>query len=226
MVWCGSTEVYMKAEAAHATLASFEKAHARQRSGDCTEHGLCLCRPLQEGIPFANGAPNLTVDVPALTQLAQEKGVPICGKDFKTGQTLMKTILAPGPEVANAGIEWMVFDQHPGQPRRRGAGRSGIVQDQGRKQAVRAGSDPSAGALSGPLQGFHPQGADPLLSAAWRQQRRLGQHRHLSDGWAIPCRSRSISSAATAFWPRRSFWTWCCSSIWPSAAACAAFRNG
>jgi myo-inositol-1-phosphate synthase len=59
---------------------------------------------LSKGIPFANGAPNLTVDIPALTQLAQEKGVPICGKDFKTGQTLMKTILAPGLKSRMLGL--------------------------------------------------------------------------------------------------------------------------
>ena len=69
-------------------------------------------------IPFANGAPNLTVDVPALNQLAQEKGVPICGKDFKTGQTLMKTILAPGLKSRMLGLEWLVFDEYPWKSRR------------------------------------------------------------------------------------------------------------
>jgi len=59
---------------------------------------------ISKGIPFANGAPNLTVDIPALTQFAQEKGVPICGKDFKTGQTLMKTILAPGLKSRMLGL--------------------------------------------------------------------------------------------------------------------------
>src|SRR5437867_1993387 len=95
MVWCGSTEVYMKAEAAHATLGAFEKA-LRENDPCIAPSMVYAYAALCKRIPFANGAPNLTVDVPALTQLAQDKGVPICGKDFKTGQTLMKTILAPG----------------------------------------------------------------------------------------------------------------------------------
>src|SRR5678816_1822371 len=91
MIWCGSTEVYMKTEAAHSSIAAFEKA-LRENDPAIAPSMIYAYAALCKRIPFANGAPNLTVDVPALTQLAQEKGVPICGKDFKTGQTLMKTI--------------------------------------------------------------------------------------------------------------------------------------
>jgi myo-inositol-1-phosphate synthase len=103
MVWCGSTEIFLKPEAAHATIASFEKA-MRENDHAIAPSMVYAYAALKKGIPFANGAPNLTVDIPALTQLAQEKGLPICGKDFKTGQTLMKTILAPGLKSRMLGL--------------------------------------------------------------------------------------------------------------------------
>ncbi len=103
MVWCGSTEVYLKASEAHASLAAFEKALC-DNDPAITPSMVYAYAALSMKIPFANGAPNLTVDVPALTQLAQDKGVPICGKDFKTGQTLMKTILAPGLKSRMLGL--------------------------------------------------------------------------------------------------------------------------
>src|SRR6185295_12272630 len=103
MVWCGSTEIYMKPEATHATLPAFEQA-LRDNDPSIPPSMVYAYAALCKRIPFANGAPNLTVDVPALTQLAQEKAVPICGKDFKTGQTLMKSILAPGLKARMLGL--------------------------------------------------------------------------------------------------------------------------
>jgi myo-inositol-1-phosphate synthase len=103
MVWCGSTEVYMKPGAAHASLATFEKA-LRANDPTISPSMVYAYAALCKRVPFANGAPNLTVDIPALTQLAQEKGVPICGKDFKTGQTLLKTIVAPGLKARMLGM--------------------------------------------------------------------------------------------------------------------------
>jgi myo-inositol-1-phosphate synthase len=103
MVWCGSTEIFLKPEAVHATIASFEKG-MRENDHAIAPSMVYAYAALKKGIPFANGAPNLTVDVPALIQLAQEKGIPICGKDFKTGQTLMKTILAPGLKSRMLGL--------------------------------------------------------------------------------------------------------------------------
>jgi myo-inositol-1-phosphate synthase len=103
MVWCGSTEIFLKPEPVHETLASFEKA-MRDNDPAIAPSMVYAYAALSKGIPFANGAPNLTVDIPALTQLAQDKGVPICGKDFKTGQTLMKTILAPGLKSRMLGL--------------------------------------------------------------------------------------------------------------------------
>src|SRR5215467_10048135 len=103
MVWCGSTEAYLKPEAVHGSIDTFEKG-LRDNDPSISPSMVYAYAALCKRIPFANGAPNLTVDIPALTQLAQEKGVPICGKDFKTGQTLLKTILAPGLKSRMLGL--------------------------------------------------------------------------------------------------------------------------
>jgi myo-inositol-1-phosphate synthase len=103
MIWCGSTEVYMQPGPAHETLESFEKA-LRDSDPSIAPSMVYAYAALSRGIPFANGAPNLTVDVPALVQLANDKSAPICGKDFKTGQTLLKTIIAPGLKSRMLGL--------------------------------------------------------------------------------------------------------------------------
>ena len=94
MVWCASTEVFITPGPAHQSLASFEKA-MEQNDPAIAPSMLYAWAALMEGVPFANGAPNLTVDIAALERLAEEKHLPIGGKDFKTGQTMMKTVLAP-----------------------------------------------------------------------------------------------------------------------------------
>ncbi len=103
MVWCASTEVFMKPESVHADVASFEKA-MKENHPAIAPSMLYAYAALSEGVPFANGAPNLTVDIPALMQFAQSRHLPIGGKDFKTGQTLMKTILSPGFKARMIGV--------------------------------------------------------------------------------------------------------------------------
>lgn len=103
MIWCASTERYGRPTNVHASLAAFE-AGLQADDPDIAPSMLYAYAALQMGIPFANGAPNLTVDVPALVELASARRVPICGKDFKTGQTLMKTILAPGLKARMLGL--------------------------------------------------------------------------------------------------------------------------
>ncbi|MFL6229029.1 MAG: inositol-3-phosphate synthase, partial [Pyrinomonadaceae bacterium] len=103
MVWAASTEIFMKQHAVHKTLDSFEKA-MRENHKAIAPSMIYAYAALKSGVPFANGAPNLTVDVPALMKLADETGSPVCGKDFKTGQTLMKTILAPGLKARMLGL--------------------------------------------------------------------------------------------------------------------------
>lgn len=104
MVWCGSTEVYMKAQPAHDTIASFENA-LKTNDPAIAPSMIYAYAAIKMGIPYANGAPNLTADIPALMALAKETNTPIAGKDFKTGQTLMKTILAPGLKSRLLGLK-------------------------------------------------------------------------------------------------------------------------
>ncbi len=103
MVWCGSTEIFLKKKPVHQTIASFEKGLVKSDISIAPSM-IYAYAAIKSGIPYANGAPNLSVDIPALNQLAHEHGVPICGKDFKTGQTLMKTILAPGLKSRLLGL--------------------------------------------------------------------------------------------------------------------------
>jgi len=103
MVWCGSTEAYLKPARVHKDLDAFERGLKRNDPGIAPSM-IYAYAALQEGVPFANGAPHLTVDFPALQQLAHKKKVPLAGKDFKTGQTLMKTILAPGFKARLLGL--------------------------------------------------------------------------------------------------------------------------
>jgi myo-inositol-1-phosphate synthase len=103
MVWCGSTETYLTASDVHQTAKSLEKAMKENHPGIAPSM-LYAWAALTSGVPFANGAPNLTVDIPAMQELAAQHGLPICGKDFKTGQTLMKTILAPGFKARQIGL--------------------------------------------------------------------------------------------------------------------------
>lgn len=103
MVWCASTEIYLQREAVHETLDSFEKA-MKENHPAIAPSMIYAYASIASGVPFANGAPNLTVDIPALTEFARQKNVPIAGKDFKTGQTLMKTILAPGLKARMIGL--------------------------------------------------------------------------------------------------------------------------
>ena len=103
IVWCGSTEIFISPGPTHQTLAAFEKA-MEQNDDSIAPSMLYAYAALKEGVPFANGAPNLTVDFPAIWELARDNGVPIAGKDFKTGQTLMKTIVAPGLKARMLGL--------------------------------------------------------------------------------------------------------------------------
>ena len=103
MVWCGSTEVFIKPTAVHQSITSFEKG-LKDNHKEIAPSMIYAYAAIQCGVPYANGAPNLSADVPALTELAKKKKVPISGKDFKTGQTLMKTILAPGLKSRMIGL--------------------------------------------------------------------------------------------------------------------------
>ena len=103
MIWCGSTEIFLRPGTVHTSLKAFEKG-LEQNDENIAPSMIYAYAALSEGVPFANGAPNLTVDIPVMQELSRRNRAPICGKDFKTGQTLIKTILAPGFKARMLGL--------------------------------------------------------------------------------------------------------------------------
>ena len=103
LIWCGSTEVFMTETAAHQSLAAFEKG-LESNDTSIPSSMIYAYAAIREGLPYANAAPNLSADVPALLELAQQTGSPLAGKDLKTGQTLLKTIIAPGLKARLLGV--------------------------------------------------------------------------------------------------------------------------
>ena len=103
MIWCGSTEVYHEPAAVHATLKDFE-CGLQKNDPEISPSQIYAYAALKLGIPYANGAPHLTTDMPALLELARNNNVPVCGKDYKSGQTFMKTLVAPGLKSRLLGV--------------------------------------------------------------------------------------------------------------------------
>ena len=103
MIWCGSTESFHKPEAVHQTLKDFECGLMKNDAGIAPSQVYAYAA-LKSGVPFANGAPNLTHDIPALLDLARDRQIPVCGKDFKTGQTFLKTVIAPALKARMLGL--------------------------------------------------------------------------------------------------------------------------
>src|SRR5690606_31478870 len=104
MIWCGSTEVYLTESPVHASVAALEQG--LETSDDNIPSSMIYAyAAIREGIPYANAAPNLSADIPALLELAGKTGSPLAGKDLKTGQTWMKTVIAPGVKARLLGIE-------------------------------------------------------------------------------------------------------------------------
>ncbi|MGQ9800737.1 MAG: inositol-3-phosphate synthase [Candidatus Saccharicenans sp.] len=103
MIWCASTEIFLKPDPVHQTVDSLEKA-IKENHPAIAPSMIYAYAAIKSGVPFINGAPNLTVDIPAMVELAKQHNVPIAGKDFKTGQTLMKTIIAPGLKARLLGL--------------------------------------------------------------------------------------------------------------------------
>ncbi|MEM9748042.1 MAG: inositol-3-phosphate synthase [Actinomycetota bacterium] len=103
MVWCGSTEAFQEASEVHESIEAFE-AGLKADDDNISPSQIYVYAALQSDVPFANGAPNLSTDLPCMVELSRQRGVPIAGKDFKTGQTLMKTLLAPGLKARMLGL--------------------------------------------------------------------------------------------------------------------------
>jgi myo-inositol-1-phosphate synthase len=103
MIWCGSTEIFLQHAEVHSSVKAFERG-LEKNDENIAPSMIYAYAALSEGVPFANGAPNLTVDIPVMMELSRKNNAPIAGKDFKTGQTLMKTILAPGFKARMLGL--------------------------------------------------------------------------------------------------------------------------
>ena len=103
MIWAASTEIFIEPTAVHQSIEAFE-AGLENNDVAIAPSQIYAYAALSEGVPFANGAPNLTVDFPAMVELSKRNAAPICGKDFKTGQTLMKTVLAPALKARLLGV--------------------------------------------------------------------------------------------------------------------------
>jgi myo-inositol-1-phosphate synthase len=103
MIWCGSTEIFLKQTNVHESVEAFERG-LEKSDENIAPSMIYAYAALSEGVPFANGAPNLTVDIPVMHELSKKNEAPIAGKDFKTGQTLVKTILAPGFKARMLGL--------------------------------------------------------------------------------------------------------------------------
>ena len=178
-VWCGSTEVYREPTEVHATLKSFEEGLATKAIPKSALRKSTPTPAIKLGVPYCNGAPNLT------RRHRRHPGIGSRDSHANRRQGLQDR---PDPDEddpgarlqgAHARHERLVLHQHPGQPGRRGARRSRDLQDQGDLEARRAGAHPPARAVPGALRRHLPQGTDQLLPAPRRQQRGLGQHRHL-----------------------------------------------
>ena len=178
MIWCASTEIFIEPGPAHMDLEAFEAA-IDANDPTIAPSMLYAYAALLEGVPFGNGAPNLTVDTPALREFATDHDVPISGKDFKTGQTLIKTVLAPMLKARMLGLAGWYSTNILGN-------RDGEVLDD--PDNFKTKEESKLGVLEHILAARHvpravrrrlPQGADQLLPAARRQQGGLGQHRHL-----------------------------------------------
>ncbi|PJC61056.1 MAG: inositol-3-phosphate synthase [Ignavibacteria bacterium CG_4_9_14_0_2_um_filter_37_13] len=103
VIWCGSTEIYIPISAVHKDIQSFEKG-MKENHSDIAPSMLYAYAAVSEGVPYVNGSPNLSVDIPAVLHLAEKNNIPIAGKDFKTGQTLVKTVIAPMLKARMLGL--------------------------------------------------------------------------------------------------------------------------
>ncbi|MCW5698885.1 MAG: inositol-3-phosphate synthase [Rhodospirillales bacterium] len=223
MIWCGSTEIHSQPVAVHETIETFERG-LKDNAPEISPSMIYAYAAIQSGVAFANGAPQLMVDIPALQQLAADRGVPIAGKDFKTGQTLLKTIVAPGLKARMLGLDGWFSTNILGN-------RDGEVLDDA--DSFRSKELSKGGVLDSILQpALYPDLPRCITRSASNTTRRAATPRKAgttstsSAGWDSRCRSRSISCVAIRFWQRRSYSTSSCCSTWRNGPRCPVFRNG
>ena len=225
MIWCGSTEIFMtESTVARLPAPAFEQA--LQNSDPLIPSSMIYAyAALKEGIPFGNAAPNLTVDIPALLDLANQTHSAVAGKDLKTGQTLIKTIMAPGLKARLIGVRGWYSTNILGN-------RDGEVLDD--PESFKTKEESKKSVLDYILQpDLYPELYKNLCHLVRinyypprGDNKEGGTISIWSGGSAIPCSSRSTFCAGIAFSPRPSCWTWYCSSIWRSARVSVGSRSG
>ncbi len=224
MVWCGSTEAYQEPSEVHDSVASFEQG-LKDNDDNISPSQIYCYAALQSEVPYANGAPNLTTDLPCMIELSKTLGVPIVGKDFKTGQTLMKTMLAPGFKARMLGMRGWYSTNILGN-------RDGEVLDDPENFKTKEMS--KLGVLGGILQPeVYPDlygHIDHVVRINYYPHagttKRVGTRSTSSVGSATRCRSRSTSCAVTRSWRRRSCSTWRSSWTSPTGQARPGSRSG
>ncbi len=210
-IWCASTETFIKPRAIHQSVKSLEKAML-ENDKNIAPSMIYAYASLMEGVPFANGAPNLTVDIPAMLELAREREVPICGKDFKTGQTLIKTVLAPAFKARLLGLSGWYSTNILGN---RDA-RCWTIPDLSRPRKNQSSEHLSIFCSRRYIPSFTATCTTKSASTITRRAaitKKAGTTSISSDGSAIRCRSKWTSCAAIRFWPRQSCLISCSSSI-------------
>lgn len=224
MIWCGSTEVFMQPAPVHETIEAFE-AGLKANAPEISSSMIYAYAAISAGVPFANGSPSLTVDIPALVEFAHQRHVPIAGKDFKTGQTFLKTVVAPGLKAKMLGLNgWFstnILGNRDGE----------VLDDQGsfRTKEVSKGSVLEAivqPELYPELYGqvFHRSGSSTTRRVA--MPKKDGTTSTSSVGSASRCRSRLTSSVGIPFWRRRWFSIWRCFWTWRNGPDYRVFRSG
>lgn len=224
MVVCSSVETFRPLPESFKTLAAFEKA-LDENSPDINPTALYTYAAIKEGVPFANATPNASVDTPALQEMAKQESVAVAGRDLKSGQTMMKTVIAPALKARMLGLDGWFSTNILGN-------RDGEVLDD--PAAFKAKEVTKSSVLDTILQPDLYPSCTRSTRTRWPStttrpaatRRRVGTTSTSPDGSAIRCRSRSTSSAATPSWPPRWCWTSRCSWTWPSGWSGAASRSG
>ena len=223
MIWCGSTETFIETDAMHRSVEAFEKA-MHENDEKIAPSMIYAYAAMKEGVPFANGAPNLTVDIPVMHQLSKQMEAPICGKDYKTGQTLIKTILAPGFKARMIGLNgWFstnILGNRDGE----------VLEDPG---SFKTKEESKLSVLEHILQ---PELYPELYGNIFHKVRinyypPRGDNKEGWDnidifGWlGYPMQIKVDFLCRDSIWLRRSCSTWCCSSTWRSGRQLARNRH-
>ena len=225
MVWCGSTEAYREPSEVHADLDSFVKG-LKESDPTITPSQIYAYAALKMGVPFANGAPNLTVDVPAHGPTGRRGGRPDRGQGLQDRADPDEDDGRSRAQGADVGDQGMVLHQHPGQPGWRGAGRPGQLPFQGGLQARGPGADPCSPRS---IPSSTATSITRSASTTTHQRvttRRVGTASTSSGGSGTRCRSRSTSCARTRYSPPRSSSTSRCSWTSRPVPGSVACRSG